>query len=704
MSASTSTSTTVVNPLLSSWANEPFHLPPFAQIKPSHFEPAFTQGMKDHLNDLQTIVDTHESSFDSIIAKYDQAGSSLSKVSSVFSNMCSSLNTPELQEVQTKMSSILSRHSSSTYTLPGLFEKIQEIHKQRLLLDLKPEQIRLVERIHMDFTRAGAEFTSEKKEEYANIKAELAELSTQFAQNLMKDEEFEIILTKEDMEGCPDSLIEAARTAAQELGKKDDEYVVTLSRSLVEPFLTFSPRRDLRENAWRAWSKRGELDPERDNLAIGTKILRLRKKQAECHGYKTFADYQCVDRMAKTPKNVMDLLENVWERAKESANRERLALEKYVMESGDDIGTEGIQPWDWRYYAEKVRVAKYDFDESELKPYFSLDKITDAVFAVSNNLFGLKYVKRPDIKAYHPDVDIYEVRKTAEDGEEKLVAIFIHDNYARPYKSSGAWMSEYRCQTKNLGEGVDKMEGIPIISNNNNFAKGKNTLLSFDDATTLFHEMGHGHHGMLSDATYERLSSTSVLTDFVELPSQLMEHWLEQPEVLKKYATHFETGEVVPDELLSKLKAASNFNQGFGTIEYTVCALLDMALHQMEDYPDDFDLAKFEKDYLEQIGMPKGIIMRHRPAHFAHLFYGSHYASGYYVYLWAEVLDADAFAAFKEAGDVFDKETAEKARKFIYSAGNTVAPDELFRSFRGRDPDINFMLEKKGLTNLAEAQ
>lgn len=319
--------------------------------------------------------------------------------------------------------------------------------------------------------------------------------------------------------------------------------------------------------------------------------------------------------------------------------------------------------------------------------------------AVSNNLFGLNYIKRPDIVAYHPDVDVYEVRK-----EDKLVAIFIHDNYARPFKSSGAWMSEYRSQTKNLPPHADATEGIPIISNNNNFAKGKNTLLSFDDASTLFHEMGHGHHGMLSDATYERLSSTDVLTDFVELPSQLMEHWLEQPEVLKKYATHFETGSVVPDELLTKLKAANKFNQGFATIEYTICALLDMALHQMEDYPDDFSLAEFEKNYLEQIGMPKGIVMRHRPAHFAHLFYGPHYAAGYYVYLWAEVLDADAFAAFKEAGDVFDKETAEKARKFIYSSGNTVAPDELFRKFRGRDPDIQFMLEKKGLTNQAEAQ
>jgi peptidyl-dipeptidase Dcp len=351
----------------------------------------------------------------------------------------------------------------------------------------------------------------------------------------------------------------------------------------------------------------------------------------------------------------------------------------------------------WRYYAEKVRIAKYDFDESVLRPYLSLSKVTDAMMAVSNKLFGLHYIKRDDIQSYHPDVDTYEVRETLEDGTDKLVAIFIHDNFARKYKSSGAWMSEYRGQTKNLKEGENDMLSIPIISNNNNFAKSSGlTLLSMDDSVTLFHEAGHGHHGMLSDVTYGRLAGTSVLTDFVELPSQLMEHWLEQPEVLKEYALHYETNEPIPDELLNKLKAAKSFNQGFETIEYTSCALLDMALHQLEDY-DGLDISEFEKKELDRLGMPQGIIMRHRPAHFLHLFASSHYASGYYVYLWAEVLDADAFAAFKETGDIFDPEMAKRVKKYIYSSGNTVAPDELFRSFRGRDPDIQFMLEKKGL-------
>lgn len=396
----------------------------------------------------------------------------------------------------------------------------------------------------------------------------------------------------------------------------------------------------------------------------------------------------------------MDLLEKVWTPAKASADRERQALEAFISEQG--MGLEGgIQPWDWRYYAEKVRQSKYDFDQGELKPYLSLESVTNAVMSVSNRLYGLTYKHRPDITSYHPDVKTYEVReKDPNTGEDKLVAIFIHDNYARQHKSSGAWMSEYRGQTKNLAPGQPDILKIPIISNNNNFSKAETTLLSFDDATTLFHEMGHGHHGMLSSCTYKRLAGTNVLTDFVELPSQLMEHWLKQPEVLKEFAKHYESGEVVPDALLDKLKAAQSFNQGFATIEYTACALVDMALHLLEEYADDFDLANFEEKELARLGMPKGIVMRHRPTHFQHLFASSHYAAGYYVYLWAEVLDADVFEAFKEAGDIFDRSTAQACRKHIYSSGNSCDPAELFRRFRGRDPVIEFMLKKKGLASV----
>jgi len=685
------------NPLLSDWSKNPFHIPPFTSIEPNHFPEAMEKGMSSHLQDLKDIVDaSDDADFVNTIAKYDRSGHLLDRVSSVFSNLCSSKNTDDLQAIQLKMMPILSRHNSETYHLPGLFSKIDQVYQKRLESDLTPEQIRLTERIHMDFTRAGAALSPELQKELTDIKAELSTLQTEFQQNVMKDEEvWELVLKKDDLAGCPDSLVSAARSVAEERNKAEDEYVITLSRSLVEPFLTFSDRRDLRETAWKAWVSRGELDPERDNLKLATKILKLRKRVAEIHGYKTFAEYQCADRMAQKPENVMELLENVWKRAREAANDELKAMEEYVAECGMEL--EGsLEAYDWRYIAEKVRKAKYDFDESILKPYLSLDAVRGALFAVSNNLFGLKYVKDDDLEAYHPDVECFKVYETLPDGSDRLVCLFLHDNFARPFKSGGAWMSEFRSQTRNLGD-LDAIEGKPIVANNNNFAKSTPTLLSYDDATTLFHEFGHAHHGMLSDATYSRLASTNVMQDFVELPSQLLENWFDQRDILKKHAKHYETGEPVPDKLLDKMKAAQFFQQGFQTVEYTICALLDMALHQLEDYDDDFDISSFEKSELERLGMPRGIVMRHRPAHFQHLFSTSSYAAGYYVYQWAEVLDADAFAAFEESGDIFDKETAEKARKYIYSAGNTEAPDELFRKFRGRDPKIDFMLKRKGL-------
>jgi len=706
MSTTTTSCLASANPLVEPWT-QAFSLPPFDLIEVNHYKPALEVGMEDHLKDLQAIVDNPDPpTFENVMVAYDRAGKVLDRVGGVFGNMCSSQNTPELQAVQTEMTPILSRHGSATFTLPGLFDKVQQVYQNNMDEDsssLTPEDRRLTERIHLDFTRSGAHFDAEKQKENADIVAKLASLLTEFSQNVLKDEEtYELVLKKDDLAGCPDGLIEAAKNAAEERNKAEEEYVITLSRSLVEPFLTFASRRDLRETAWKAWTSRGEMSPDRDNLKIATEILKLRQKQAKLHGYKNFAEYQCVDRMAKTPETVTELLENVWEKAKVSANNERKELEDYIeqKEGGynddeKDIIENGIQAWDWRYYAEQVRIAKYDFDESLMKPYLSLESVTNAVMAVSNKLFGLKYVERDDIPTYHESVKAYEVRNEREG--DKLVAIFLHDNYARQFKSGGAWMSEFRSQTKNLSEEQEEEYlGIPIVTNNNNFAKGKNTLLSFDDATTLFHEMGHGHHGMLSDCTYGRLSSTSVLRDFVELPSQLMEHWFEEPEVLKEYARHYETGEPVPDELITKMNNARSFNQGFATIEYTACALLDMLLHQVEDY-DDFDITKFEHEELARVGMPQGVVMRHRPAHFLHLFASNGYAAGYYVYLWAEVLDADVYAAFKETGNVFDPEMAERVRKYVYSSGNTEAPDELFRKFRGRDPDIQFMLEKKSL-------
>jgi peptidyl-dipeptidase Dcp len=497
--------------------------------------------MTMHLNQLSSIASNAEKpTFENTLAEFDRVGAELEKVGMVFSNLTSSLNTEPLQVVQTEMSPILAAHSNKTYTVPGLFARIDEVFEARNSLGLSNEQIRLTERIHLDFTRAGAKFTAEQSKAYGALMEQLAGLETQFQQNVMADESsFTIVLKESDLSGCPADLIESAKQAAVDFKKGADDYVITLSRSLVEPFITFSDRRDLREKAWQAWTKRGELDPSRDNQKIAQEILKLRKQQAEMHGCPNFAIYQTADMMAKTPEAVMELLEKVWARAKESANRERKALEEYMRatEGLKETDAVDIQPWDWRYYAEKVRQSKYDFDEATLKPYLSLTNVTNAVMTVSNKLFGLRYIKREDIESYHPDVDTYEVRETLADGTDKLTAIFIHDNFARQFKSSGAWMSEYRGQTKNLAAGDAEINMVPVISNNNNFAKGAPTLLSFDDATTLFHEMGHGHHGMLSDATYSRLAGTNVLTDFVELPSQLMEHWLKEPEVL--YTIHY---------------------------------------------------------------------------------------------------------------------------------------------------------------------
>lgn len=711
-SGEASSTSVEVNPLLQddSWTEQPFLLPPFEKIQASHFPEAFNRSMHSHLAELQAIAQNPEPpTFENTVAAYDRAGRHFLRTLNVFSNLCSSSNTPVLQEVETYMSPILSRHESACYQNELLFKRLQTVYQQLQSREgdskstLTSEQIRLVERIYLDFTRnGGAHLTKSQQTELADLQAELASLQTEFAQNCLKSEsEYELVLQGEDLQGCPESLIEAARSAAQERQKGEHDRVITLGRSFVEPFLTFADRRDLRKQVFDAWVHRGESE---GNLEVAVKILRLRRRVAQLQGFSNYASYQLVDRMAQTPQAVMELLENVWERAKEATQRELQAMQAYAQENEDlaEYRT-GIEAHDWRYIAEKVRKAKYDMDESLLKPYLSLASMRDALFAVSNKLFGLRFVPRHDLISYHPDVETYEVHETLPDGSDRLVAVFLHDNFARRYKRSGAWMSEYRTQTRNLPAGADPLEGVPIVINNNNFVKGRSdatTLLSFDDAHTLFHEFGHAHHGLLSNATYHRLASTNVLTDFVELQSQLLEHWLDERQILQQFARHYETGEPVPDALLDRMQAARLFQQGFQTLEYTACALLDMAVHQKEAYEDDFDLGEFERTELGRLGMPSAVVMRHRPAHFLHLFASSMYAAGYYVYLWAQVLDCDAFAAFEEAGDIFDAETSDRLRQFIYSSGNTEAPGELFRQFRGRDPKIEYMLRHKGLAHV----
>jgi peptidyl-dipeptidase Dcp len=453
----------------------------------------------------------------------------------------------------------------------------------------------------------------------------------------------------------------------------------------VVPFLTFSDRRDLRQQAYAAWKARGEDDGEHDNRPVAREILKLRAEQARLMGYPSYADYALVDRMAGTPAAVQQLLQRVWEPAKARAREEYAALQAQAAALGQPTA---LEPWDWRYYAEKVRQVRYDVDDAHVKPYFPLERMVEAVFDCAQRLFGVRFVARPDLKAYHPDVRVYEVRR---DG--RTTAIFLHDNFARSTKRSGAWMSAYRWQSRVDGD------VIPIVVNNNNFAKapeGEPTLLSLDDVRTLFHEFGHGLHGLLSDVTYERLSGTRVLRDFVELPSQLFEHWMLEPAVLKKHARHVKTGEAIPDDLIDRIRQARRFNQGFETVGYTACALLDMALHARAD-ADGVDISEFERVELEKIGMPPGTYAYHRLPHFQHLFASSGYAAGYYVYMWAEVLDADGYGAFTEAGDPFDAATAARLLKHVYSAGNRVEPGAAYRAFRGRDAAIEPMLAKRGL-------
>jgi peptidyl-dipeptidase Dcp len=611
------------NPFLTNWSAH-YGMPPFDAIKADHFEPALNYAMEEHLKEIRSLVENSETpSFENTIVQLDRVGGLFSRVSATFDNLCSSLGVPELQAVKDKMAGPLAAHENKVATYPGLFQKIDQVHSARNDAGLNSEQIRLVERYHLDFLRAGAKFTPEMQARYAKIVEELAELSTKFSQNVTLDvnEIYLELKSAEDKTGLPEDLVSAARQAAAERNITDENTsIITLSRSLVEPFLTFSDRRDLREKAWRLWSRRGELTEGRDNLALARRILVLRAEKAKMHGYSTFAAYSTADSMASNPDRVLELLENVWSKAKVSVNSERQELENFMKTTGN--AQSEIEPWDWRYYAEKVRLANYNLDASAVKPYFPLNRMIEAIFDVAYRLFRLKFVENTAAPRYHPDIKIYEVFRELDSttGEKELIALFISDNYARPFKRGGAWMSSFRTQHRNTPDGS---KVIPIIINNNNFNKGsdpvdssKDTLLSFDDATTLFHEFGHGLHGMLSNVTYERLAGTSVLHDFVELPSQLYEHWLSEKEVLTTHAKHYQTNEVIPEELLNRLMKAKKFNQGFATVEYTASALVDAKLHKVVDDLEELDLREFEKKTLDELGMPQGIIMRHRLPHF----------------------------------------------------------------------------------------
>ena len=683
------------NPLLQPW-NTPYGMVPFGEFSADDFVPAFAVALSSHRDELNAIAQNPAApTFENTLVAFDRAGRLLNRIKLAFDNLAASETSPALQLAEREMAAPLAAHGNWIYMHQALFNRIDTLFQKRQSLGVNSEQLRLLERVHTDFVRAGAKLKPDAQKRYGELIEQLAVLTTQFTQNVLADEaSFQLVLTTEaDLAGLPASLRAAAKQAAIER-KLPDAHVITLSRSLVMPFLITSDRRDLREQAYKAWGARGEHAGAHDNRALAAKIIQLRLEQATLQGYKNYAEYAVADNMAATPQAVDDLLMQVWNRAKPKALLERDALQAMAIPLGHDME---IEAWDWRYYAEKVRQARYDFDESAVKPYFSLDRMVEALFDCANRLFGITMVLKPDIKTYHADVKFYEVIN----GHQKLIGVFLHDNFARATKRGGAWMNVYRAQSgiESSINGDMLPSTLPIVVNNNNFAKGaagSPTLLSFDDARTLFHEFGHGLHGLLSNVEYERLAGTRVLRDFVELPSQLFEHWLSEPGVLKQHARHIETNEPISDEMLTRLQAARKFNQGFETVEFVASALVDMALHATTD-AENIDITAFEAAQLKRIDMPREISMRHQLPHFNHLFSSAAYAAGYYVYLWAEVLDADGYQAFVEAGDPFDAATAKRLLKYIYSSGNTLPPMQAYEAFRGRAPTVEAMLRKKGL-------
>jgi peptidyl-dipeptidase Dcp len=668
------------NPLLSPWST-PFGVPPFDRIRPEHFAPAFAAAMQENLDEIAAIgTDPAPATFANTIEALERSGRALSRVASVFFNLIGSAGGPALEALDTEMSPKLAQHGMQVSLDPALFRRVDDLYRRRETLGLDEAQTRLLDRTHLGFVRSGAALPPAEKARMTEISERLAVLHTAFGQNVLHDEKaWSLPLEESDLAGLPGFVRDGAAQAAAERGITG--YAVTLSRSLIDPFLTFSDRRDLRQAAYAAWIARGMHAGPHDNRALIPEILALRQDRAKLLGYESFAAFRLADSMATKPAAAEGLLAEVWEPAKRRAASERDRLLAVAQAEGFNGA---IEPWDWRYYAEKVRRADYALDEAELKPYFVLENIQRAAFDTATRLFGLSFTPRPDLPMYHPDAHAYEVRDA-----NGHVGVFIADHFARSDKRSGAWMSSFRDQ--------ETLDGpvSPIIVNNNNFAKSEPTLLSFDDAETLFHEFGHALHGLLSHVRYPSQSGTSVRRDFVELPSQIYEHWIGLPETLQHYALHHETGQPVPDALVQRLLAARGFNEGFRTVEYTAAALIDMALHS-EAEPGAIDIAAYERDFLAHIGMPAEIGIRHRPAHFQHLFSGGGYAAGYYAYLWAEVLEADGFEAFKEAGSPFDPATAGRLRTLL-GAGDTRDPMALYVAFRGHAPSTAALLEARGL-------
>jgi peptidyl-dipeptidase Dcp len=677
--------TPMTNPFFQDWT-APFGAPPLDRIGPAHFPPAYDRALAEHMCEIVAIAENSDPpSFDNVVLALENSGRLLTRVEGVFGNLTLSATDEALQAIELEMAPRLSAHWSAIFMHPALFARLDVLYQKRATLGLDAESLRVLERYHLDFVRAGAQLKGDGRDRLAAVAQRLAVLGTQFCQNVLGDEENWVLpLTEAQMAGVPASVRDAAAAKATEL-KVQAPFAITLSRSSAEPFLQFADDRSLREQVYRAWTSRGDNGGVRDNKTLITEMLTLRAERAVLLGYENFAAFKLADAMAGSPNRARALLEEVWKPARQRALEERDALQALITRQG---GNFHLAPWDWRYYAEKLRLEKYDFDAQQLQPYFQLSNLIEAAFFTARKLFGLSFRERHDIPVYHPDVRVWEVRR-----EGAVIGLFYGDYFARGGKQDGAWMSSFRDQHKLDGPKGDG-NVLPIIVNNCNFSKCEPCLLSFDDAVTLFHEMGHALHGLLSQVRFPRLSGTNVAHDFVELPSQLFEHWLEEPAVLERFALHHQTGEPIPKALLQKLLAARNYGQGFATVELLASALVDMDFHTL---PPGSDPKTTQANSLARIGMPDEIAPRHAAPHFTHVFGGDGYAAGYYAYLWSEVLDADGFKAFQEAHDPFDPATAQRLHDFVYSAGGTRDFAAAYRAFRGRDPRVEALLEGRGL-------
>ncbi len=673
------------NPLLASWS-APFQTPPFDLIREEHFMPAFREGMAAQKKEIGVLVAAAEApTFANTIEALERTGAQLTRTANVFFSLSEANTNDALQKIEAEVSPLLAQHQDDIFLDPALFRRVKTVYDGRDGLGLNPEQRRLLEKIYKNFVRGGANLDEAAKAEFRKINEELSALTVKFGENVLSETNaFTLILDKAgDLDGLPASVVQAAADAAKSKGL-EGKWVFTLHRPSIIPFLQYSTKRDLREKIFKAYIMRADNGNAADNKSGLSRIAALRVRRAELLGYKTHADFILEENMAKVPANVYKLLDQLWTPAVAMAKSEAAGLQGMIAAEG---GGFKLQPWDWWFYAEKLKKAKYDLDDQVLKPYFKLDNVREGAFAVAGKLWGLQFVERTDIPKYHPDVRVFEVKEA--DGTH--VGILYTDYFPRASKRGGAWSSAFRSQSVRDGRNI-----TPVVYNVGNFslpAGDVPSLLTFEEAATLFHEFGHALHDLLSKCTYESVGGTNVPRDFVELPSQIMENWAGDPEVIKSYAKHYQTGEAIPDDLIEKIKNAGLFNKGFDTVEYLAACYLDMNWHTLTE-PKEEEAAAFENASMKRIGMIPEIVVRYRSPYFSHIFSGG-YSAGYYSYMWSEVLDADAFQAFKETS-LFDPATAKSFRDNILSRGNTEDPMILYKRFRGREPKVDAVLKRKG--------